>query len=104
MTPKSSNVDNYLDPQERYSQQSHSQTRYQKHTQIVKKHHILTKSATVVEKMATLSQDVLSDKPSNIIKSILNPDTNMMLNLNLLHRKCLKISSELFRTHRTNVP
>ena len=61
-------------------------------------------SAKIVEKMFTLSYDVLNDKLMNIIKSNLNIDNNMMLVLNLLHRKVSKIFSKTITVYQTIVP
>ena len=49
---------------------NHALTHAFKQTQIIKNHRILINSATIAEKMATLSHNVSNDKLINILKSI----------------------------------
>ena len=72
--------------------------------QIKNNHRKLRNSANIAEEMATLSHDVFCGKLINAVKSILNLDNNMTLNLNLPHRKCLKIFSKTVRIYQINVP
>ena len=61
-----------------------------KRNQMVKNYHKSINFASTVEKKTTLSHDVLNNKLINIVESILNLDNKMVLNLNLLHRRCLQ--------------
>ena len=83
---------------------SHALNHAIKQTQVIMNQRSLIISANFLEKMAALSHDVVNDKVWNIVKSIVNLDKNMMLNPNLLHRKCLKSFSNSGRIYRTNLP
>ena len=53
--------------------------------------------------MATSPHDVLNFNLLSNVKSFSNLDNNMMLKLNLLHRKIFESFSKLFRNYQTNV-
>ena len=73
-----------------------------KQTQSIKNQQSLIISANFVRKMVTLYKEFLNKK-RNIVKSILNLDNNIMLNLSLLHRKCLKNFWKKFWFYQTIV-
>ena len=75
-----------------------------KQNQIMKNQRSLVNSAVILEKMVTLSHDALNDKLINIVNSILKIDNNMIVNLKLLHRKCLVILSKLIKIYQRDVP
>ena len=101
MTPKSSNQVKHLEL--KIFPTNHALKHVFKQTQIKKNHRSLLNSAKSVAKKANLSHHVLKNKLLNIVKSIWNLDNNMVLNLNLLHRKDLKNFSKTIKICKTNV-
>ena len=53
--------------------------------------------------MVTQSHAVFNDKLINVVQSNLNLENNKILNLNLLQRRCLKISSVITKIYQINV-
>ena len=72
-------------------------------TQIIRNQRSLINSANVVGKSVALSYDVSNDKLKYNVRLTSNLDRNRIFNLNLLHRKCSKIFSNIIRIYQTNV-
>ena len=66
-------------------------------------HHILTNFATTAKRKVISSHNASNTKRINGRKQILNPDTNKMHNLSLLHRNFLNKFLKNIKIYQTNV-